>query len=95
VLRRDNWYEFTDDGYVLAISKWTDDREALATALKETGWFFSVGAAIRAAETVVLTHTWSGVDSEGVLILCDEDGAGGTLVAVAAITIADVEELID
>lgn len=94
MLRRDNWYEF-DDGYVLAISKWTDDREALATALKETGWFFTVGAAIRAAEIVTLVHTWSGLDSDGALLLCDEDGAGGTLVEVAAITIADVEELID
>jgi len=94
MLRRDNWYELSDD-YELAISKWTDDREALATALKETGWFFSIGAAMRAAEDVVLVHTWSGVDLDGDIVICDEDGNGGALLEVSPITIADVGDLID
>jgi len=95
VLRRDNWHELDDD-YTIAINKWTSDRESLATALKETGWFFSVGAAMRAADVVPLEHVWSGVDPDsGDLVLCEEDGNGGTLLEVSPITIADVSDLID
>jgi len=95
MLRRDNWYELSEERCVIAIGKWTDDREALATALKETGWFFSIGGAMRAAEDVMLVHTWSGITSEGDIVICDEDGNGGTLIAVEPITIADVEDLLD
>ena len=95
MLRRDNWHELGDE-YVLAINKWTSDREALATSLKETGWFFSVGAAISAAEAVPLIHVWSGVDADsGDIVLCEEDGDGGALLEVSPITIADVAGLID
>jgi hypothetical protein len=95
MLRRDGWYEL-DDSYILAISKWTNDRESLATTLKETGWFFSVGEAMRAAESAVLVHAWAGVDpDDGVLVVCDEDGEGGRLLEVTPITLADVSDMME
>ena len=95
MLRRDAWYELTYDGFVLAISKWTSDRESLATALKETGWFHSTGAAMSAADDACFHHTWHGIDPDaGEAVLCGEDGDGGRLLEVAPITVVDVGPLI-
>lgn len=73
MLRRDAWFEWDDD-CTLAIAKWTTDTEALATAIKETGWVHSTGAAMAAAEDAMLAHGWFGyIDREPVI--CSESGA--------------------
>lgn len=99
VLKRDAWYEFSDDGYVLALDRWSSDRETLVTALFDTGWFETIGAAMRAASAAEFQHLW-----KRMLAVEDDDGndieyvlASATARAPGAeqITLVDVEEFVD
>jgi hypothetical protein len=74
-LRRDAWFEWDDDDACsLAIRKWTNDLEALTTAIKETGWVASGWQAHLAAEEAELVHGWCGY-IDGFLVMCDSSGA--------------------
>ena len=73
---------------------WTADRETLALALRETGWFASARPAFEAAEDAELKWGWVGDTDERTVVICDSQGlavGSGEIVSdVAQVTLARI-----
>jgi len=87
MLRRGEWDEIElgdePEALILAHPGWTNDRETLALALRETGWFATNAAPFEAAENASLKWGWIGVTEDRTVVICDSEGiAAGTGVDV-------------
>jgi hypothetical protein len=83
MLRRGLWdeVELADepDALIMVHPGWTADRESLALALRETGWFAAARPAFEAAESAELKWGWIGDTDERTVVICDSQGlAAGT-----------------
>ena len=74
---------------------WTADRETLALALRETGWFASARPAFEAAENAELKWGWVGDTDERTVAICDSQGlavgSGEIVNDVAQVTLARID----
>jgi hypothetical protein len=77
-MRRGPWDEIElgdePDALIMAHPGWTNDRETLALAVRETGWFPTIGQSFRAAESADLKWGWIGVNDQSTLVICSSDG---------------------
>jgi hypothetical protein len=83
MLRRGEWDEIDladePESLILAHPGWTNDRESLALAVREAGWFVTSRDAFVAAEDAQLKWGWVGVTDDRTVVICDSDGiAAGT-----------------
>jgi hypothetical protein len=80
MLRRGEWDEIdlADEptALILAHPGWTNDRETLALAVRETGWFSTSRDAFGAAEDAELKWGWVGVTEDRTVVICDATGIG-------------------
>jgi hypothetical protein len=98
MLRRGEWDEIElgdePDALMLAHPGWINDRETLAFALRETGWFATNAAPFQAAEDAHLKWGWIGVTEDRTVVICDSDGiaagTGDAVVDVLQVTLARV-----
>jgi hypothetical protein len=78
VLRRGFWddIELIDlpDDLVLIHPGWISDRESLALAIREGGWFSSTWMAFDAAENARLKWGWIGTTDDDEITLCTPKG---------------------
>jgi len=78
MLRRGEWDEIElvdePDALLMFHPGWTNDRETLALALRETGWFPTNAAPFVAAEDAELKWGWIGVTEDRTVVICDSDG---------------------
>jgi len=82
-MRRGEWDEIglADDPAALIMCHpgWTNDRETLALAIREAGWYFTNRESFQAAEDAELKWGWIGVTEDRTVVICSEDGiAAGT-----------------
>ena len=77
-MRRGDWdhIELDDDtsGTIMVHPGWTNDRETLASAYREAGWFFTAREAFDAAENADLKWGWIGVSDTRTVVICDSSG---------------------
>jgi len=66
---------------------WVNDRETLAFALRETGWFATNAEPFQAAEDAELKWGWIGVTEDRTVVICDSEG-------IAAATGAPVNNIL-
>jgi hypothetical protein len=98
MLRRGLWDELEladePDALIMAHPGWTADRESLALALRETGWFAAARPAFEAAENAELKWGWIGDTDERTVVICDSQGlavGSGEIVSdVAQVTLARI-----
>lgn len=78
-MRRGLWEELDladlPDELLLVHPGWTNDRESLALAIREVGWFPNTWQSFAAAENAQLKWGWIGVNAELETVLCTFDGA--------------------
>jgi len=78
VLRRGSWEDVDlidmPDELVLVHPGWISDRESLALAIRECGWFPSTWQAFDAAETARLKWGWIGSTDDDETVLCTPKG---------------------
>lgn len=91
MLRRGLWDELDladePDALMLFHPGWTNDRESLALAVRETGWFATNAEPFRAAEDAELKWGWIGVTEDRNVVICNSDG-------IAAATGAEVNNIL-
>jgi hypothetical protein len=91
MLRRGEWdeIELVDEPEALLLIHpgWTADRETLALALRETGWFATNAEPFVAAENAELKWGWVGVTEDRTVVICDATG-------IAAATGAEVDDVL-
>lgn len=79
MLRRGFWDDVDlidlPDQLVLVHPGWISDRESLALAIREGGWFPTTGQAFDAAETALLKWGWIGTTDDDEVTLCTSNGA--------------------
>jgi len=61
---------------------WTGDRETLALALRETGWFATNAEPFQAAEDAELKWGWIGVTEDRTVVICSSEGIAASTGAV-------------
>jgi hypothetical protein len=78
-VRRGPWVDIDladlPEALVLVHPGWTNDRESLAMAIREGGWFPSTWQAFHAAENADLKWGWIGVNDQLETVLCNSVGA--------------------
>ena len=97
-MRRGAWdeIELADDPDALTLFHpgWTNDRDTLALALRETGWFLSTRESFQAAEDAVLKWGWIGITEDRTVEICDADGiaaaTGAVLNDILQVTLARI-----
>ncbi len=97
-MRRGLWdeVELADEpsALVMVHPGWTGDRETLALALRETGWFAAARPAFEAAENAELKWGWVGDTDERTVAICDSQGlavgSGEIVNDVAQVTLARI-----
>jgi len=83
MLQRGLWDELDladePDALMMFHPGWTNDRETLAFALRETGWFTTNSEPFWAAEDAELKWGWIGVTEDRTVVICNSEGvATGT-----------------
>jgi hypothetical protein len=76
-VRRGDWRDIDLDDTnetVMVHPGWTNDRETLAGAYREAGWFFTAREAFEAAENADLKWGWIGVSDTRTVVICDSGG---------------------
>jgi hypothetical protein len=77
-MRRGEWDEIDlddePDTLMMFHPGWTNDRETLVVAIRETGWFPTTRQAFQAGEDAELKWGWVGITDESTLVICDSDG---------------------
>jgi len=97
-VRRGDWneIELEDDtsGTIMVHPGWTNDRETLAVAYREAGWFFTTREAFDAAENADLKWGWVGISDHRTVVICDSSGkshaTGEDLTEVLQVTLARI-----
>lgn len=97
-MRRGAWeeIELADEPGALLLYHpgWTNDRETLALAIRETGWFLSMRMSFEAAEEAELKWGWIGVTDQSTLAICNSEGlaagSGENVNDITQVTLARV-----
>jgi hypothetical protein len=97
-VRRGPWDELElasePESLILVRPGWSNDRESLSLAIREAGWYPTIGESFRAAEDADLKWGWIGVTDESTVVICGPDGilveTGEQLVDVSQVTLARI-----
>ena len=95
-MRRGLWVdiELADlpDQQVMVHPGWTNDRESLALAIREVGWYPTTMMSMLAADEAELKWGWIGTNADREIVLCSAEGTpigtGENVNDVAQVTLA-------